>query len=171
MRLRTAILAIALAAGGAWGLATYGPATLAFAKDQAVTAAMRHHQLAPEDQTALAAKLHERYPEVAAKTEAWVPVTATKLNSLGKAYQALPAKERRAIAEDVNGWYRELLTEHPTLRQALHKQGSQQEKAEGVLNLPAADRRAVSEDVLALWQQLETRHPAWVATATGILSR
>lgn len=171
MRLRPAILAIALAVGGAWGLATFGPATLAFAKEQAVTAAMRHHHLAPEDQSALAAKLRERYPQVAAKTEGWVPVTAAKIDSLGKAYQALPAKERRAIAEDVNGWYHELLAENPTLRQALHKQGSQQEKAEWVLNLPADDRRAVSEDVLALWQRLETRHPSWVATVTGILSR
>lgn len=171
MRVRTAILAIALAAGGAWGLATFGPATLAYAKEQAVTAAMRHHHLGPEDQSALATKLRAQYPELAAKAGGWIPVTAAKLESLTKAYQALPRAERAAIARDVNRGYGDLLAENPTLRQALRKQGTEQQKAEWVLNLPAGDRKAVSEDVLALWQRLETEHPKWVATVTGILSR
>lgn len=171
MRVRTAMLAGALAAGCAWGLTAYGPSTLAFAKEQAIGVAMQHQHVAPADQTALVAKLRTQYPELAAKTEAFFPLTAAKVEAVTKAYQGLPAKEREAIADDVNRWYHRLLTEHSGLRAALHKEGTQQEKAEWVLNLPAAERKGVSEDVLSLWQRLEAHHPAWLARLTTVLSR
>lgn len=187
MPIRRMALAGMMAAlgAGAWIMVEHGPQTFANAtaaaasavkpetvKREALKAVITEKGLSPAEQDALMGRFKAQYPRTAKAIDTWTPVTASKLEALNDAYQALSAAERQAIAQDVSTWQQKVWKKYPTVREAWNAGGVTRERkvAENVLELAAADRADLDTSVTELWSKIATRNPAWAAKVDSIMS-
>jgi len=190
MPIRRIALAGMMAAlgAGAWIMTEHGPETLARAsatsaelatktahavKTETIKDVITRKGLSPAEQEALMGRFKAQYPQTAKALDGWTPVTASKLEALNEAYQALSAAERQAIAKDVSLWQQQVWKKYPAVREAWNTGGAQRERkvADNILELAASDRAQLDTRTSTLWQRIATQNPGWAAKVDAIMSQ